>query len=55
MLLKEANTGLPDGSLENVDIEAHIQTIEGLLQRSVTEGKQCALKVMLVNAVEKRR
>ena len=45
----------PDRSLEGVDIEARITTIEGLLQRTVTEEVGGALEVMLVNAVEERR
>ena len=45
----------PDRSLEGVDIEARITTIEGLLQRTVTEEDRGALEVMLVNAVEERR
>ena len=52
---KETDTGLPDRSLEGVDIEARIKTIEGLLQRTVTEEDRGALEVMLVNAVEERR
>ena len=55
MLRKDVDTGLPDRGLENVDIEARIKTIEGLLHRTVTEEDRGALEVMLVNAVEERR
>ena len=47
---KEADTGLPDHSLENVDIEARIKTIEGLLHRTIIEEDRGTL----VNVVEER-
>ena len=43
------------GPFQNVDIEGRIKTIEGLLQRSVTETDRSALEVMIVAAVEEKR
>ena len=45
---------IPERSLEDVDIEGCIKTIEGLLKKSVSEEDRGALEVMLVTAVEER-
>ena len=54
MPCKQESKTVSDRSLENVDTERRIKTIEGLLQRSVSDDDRSALEVMLVNAVEER-
>ena len=54
MPCKQEGTTVPDRSLENVDIEGRVKTIEGLLQRSISDDDGSALEVMLVNVLEER-
>ena len=55
MPCKQEGTTVPDCSLENFDIEGCVKTIEGLLQRSISDDDGSALEVMLVNVLEERQ